>query len=179
MFVDPAGVPATRDAFLTAREVLVVRSGAYTGDAAQITDRWAGSVAGYDIVLTPPDGWQGEFLEQFLLSPFIQNSYFESQKVRAGQPHLNTTQLDQTPAYSPPEPLQQIFAERVRTTRELRQKVVNGFEKLNDVFSDLLQASFSGSLTAKWRDAHMKELLAEIEVQARQLNLPMPQEAEV
>ncbi len=42
----------------------------------------------------------------------------------------------------------------------------------------LLQHAFSGQLTAKWRDAHSKELLAEMEQQARLLNLPLPKELE-
>lgn len=46
--------------------------------------------------------------------------------------------------------------------------------RLNDQFQLLLQRAFSGRLTAKWREAHMKELLAEMEQQARLLNLPMP-----
>jgi type I restriction enzyme S subunit len=50
---------------------------------------------------------------------------------------------------------------------------------LNQLFSVLLSTAFSGQLTAQWREAHMKELLAEMEVQARQLKLPTPQEAAV
>jgi type I restriction enzyme S subunit len=42
----------------------------------------------------------------------------------------------------------------------------------------LLQRAFSGQLTAKWREAHIKELLAEMEQQARLLNLPLPKELE-
>lgn len=43
----------------------------------------------------------------------------------------------------------------------------------------LLQRAFSGQFTAKWREAHGKELLAEMEQQARLLlNLPLPKELE-
>ncbi|WP_081617217.1 restriction endonuclease subunit S [Thioalkalivibrio sulfidiphilus] len=51
-------------------------------------------------------------------------------------------------------------------------------EKLGAQFHLLLQRAFSGQLTAKWREAHMKELLAEMEQQARLLNLPLPKELE-
>lgn len=37
-----------------------------------------------------------------------------------------------------------------------------------------MSRAFAGQLTAKWREAHMKELLAEMEEQARLLNLPLP-----
>ena len=39
------------------------------------------------------------------------------------------------------------------------------------------QRAFSGQLTAKWREARMKELLVEMEQQARALNLPSAVEA--
>lgn len=44
-------------------------------------------------------------------------------------------------------------------------------EKLEKLFDVLLYRAFSGELTAKWREAHIKELLAEMEEQAKALNL--------
>lgn len=44
-------------------------------------------------------------------------------------------------------------------------------EKLEQLFDVLLYRAFSGELTAKWRQAHMRELLAEMEEQAKALNL--------
>lgn len=43
------------------------------------------------------------------------------------------------------------------------------------LFSTLMQRAFSGQLTARWREAHMKELLIEMQEQARLLDLPMPE----
>lgn len=178
IFVDKEDVPPGRNAFLASEEVLVVRSGAYTGDVAQVTDKWAGSVAGYDLVITPAAGWSGEFIEQFLLTPFVQRTYFDSQKGRAGQPHLNSTQLEATPAFNPPESLQDAFAKQVRAVRSLRDQCIENAERLEQVFAVLLQHAFSGQLTSKWREAHMQELMAEMAQQARALNLPTPKELE-
>lgn len=50
--------------------------------------------------------------------------------------------------------------------------------KVESTWGTLLQCAFSGQLTEKWREAHMKELLAEMEQQARLLNLPLPIERE-
>jgi type I restriction enzyme S subunit len=47
------------------------------------------------------------------------------------------------------------------------------------MFSLLVLRAFSGQLTAKWREAHMNELLVEIEQQARLLNLPPSRELEL
>jgi type I restriction enzyme S subunit len=40
-----------------------------------------------------------------------------------------------------------------------------------DLFTSLLHSAFTGDLTAKWRESHMKELLAEMEAQAKLLDL--------
>jgi len=37
------------------------------------------------------------------------------------------------------------------------------------LFAVLLHRAFTGYLTAKWRDAHMKELIVEMEQQAKSL----------
>lgn len=51
--------------------------------------------------------------------------------------------------------------------------------QVESTWRELLKRAVSGELTAEWREAHMKELLAEMAVQARHLNLPAPQEAAV
>jgi type I restriction enzyme S subunit len=51
-------------------------------------------------------------------------------------------------------------------------------EKVGAIFNLMLQRAFSGELTARWREGHMNELLAEMVQQARVLNLPMPEELE-
>lgn len=169
MFVSHANVPKTRNAFLTPDEVIVVRSGAYTGDVAQVTERWAGSVAGYDLIVTPGEGFYGEFIEAFLLTPHIQKNYFGNLKARAGQPHLNASQLSATPILRPPKDLQLHFAQQVRNIRQLLNRIAYCQQKLDALFSVLLSRSFSGELTAKWRESHMKELLIEMEEQTKAL----------
>lgn len=51
-------------------------------------------------------------------------------------------------------------------------------EKIHALFNLMLQRAFSGQLTAKWREAHMQELLTEMAHQARALKLPLPEELE-
>lgn len=67
----------------------------------------------------------------------------------------------------PPIGKQLRFAESARdisvTTTRQRQRT----EYVGKLFDSLLHRAFTGDLTAKWREAHMKELLAEMEVQAK------------
>jgi len=167
--VEKESVPKNRNAFLLADEVIVVRSGAYTGDVAQVTDKWAGSVIGYDLVINPGSTFCGEFVEAYLLTPHIQNNYFDNLKARAGQPHLNAAQLSATPVLLPPKELQLCFAKRMKNIREMRLRATRMDEAIESLFTLLLHHAFSGELTAKWREAHQEKLLAEMEDQARRL----------
>lgn len=169
IFVDPRDVPTSRNAFLKAEEVIVVRSGAYTGDVAQVTEQWAGSVAGYDLIINPGDKLVGEFLEAYLLTPFVQNGYFSKLKSRAGQPHLNAQQLSETPAPEIPKDTQERFSAGVRQIREIRKRCGMSRESINRLFNVLMHTAFIGDLTMKWREAHMNELLQEMEQQTRAL----------
>lgn len=169
MFVSQASVPRNRNAFLSSDEVIVVRSGAYTGDVAQVTDRWAGSVAGYDLIVTPGKEFCGEYIEAYLLTPHIQNNYFGNLKARAGQPHLNASQLSAAPILRPPKDLQLRYAEDTRNIRQLRERLLHCKQRLDRLFNVLLHRAFSGDLTNKWREAHMKKLLVEIEEQSKVL----------
>ena len=162
-------VPPGRNAVLKGEEVIVVRSGAYTGDVAQVTEEWEGSVAGYDLVVNPGERLVGEFVESFFLTSFIQNNYFASIKARAGQPHLNADQVECTPLILPPKPLQENFANHVKALRKGRVQRHDASARLNTLFATMLHRAFTGELTAQWREAHMKELLAEMEQQARLL----------
>lgn len=146
MFVDPADVPPDRNAFLGADEVLVVRSGAYTGDIAQVTKKYAGSVAGYDLVVTPGEKLVAEFLESYLLTSFVQKYYFANLKARAGQPHLNATQLEDTPVLLPNKEIQETYARNVSDMRDQREHRVASGMVLDELFASLLHRVFSGEL---------------------------------
>src|SRR2546423_5263284 len=50
LYVDCIGIPQSRDAILSSGEIIVVRSGAYTGDSAIVSKEYQGSIAGYDMV---------------------------------------------------------------------------------------------------------------------------------
>ena len=55
---------------------------------------------------------------------------------------------------------------------EMQRQRMTAVKKLERFFAVLLHRAFIGDLTARWRGAHMKELLAEIEVQALALECP-------
>jgi type I restriction enzyme S subunit len=67
----------------------------------------------------------------------------------------------------PPLPLQQRFAEAVIQFRQSQLSQATSATTLETLFQTLLHRAFDGSLTAKWREGHSKELLQEMNHQAR------------
>jgi type I restriction enzyme S subunit len=109
MYVDPTDIPLNKDVILSKGDIIVVRSGAYTGDSAIIPNEYDGAIAGYDIIVTllkdfsPFVAWQ-------LLSPHVREFQFELNSLRAAQPHLNAEQLGETLIFVPTIPEQHAIA---------------------------------------------------------------------
>ena len=101
MLIDSRQVPPGKSAVLSTNEIVVVRSGAYTGDSAIVPQRYAGSIAGYDMVATIKRGIEAFFAWQ-LLSREIYDLQFGFVKLRAAQPHLNSEELGKTVVTVPP-----------------------------------------------------------------------------
>jgi type I restriction enzyme, S subunit len=92
VYVDPTNVPASRNAYLSTNEILIVRSGALTGDSAIVPAEFSGSLAGFDVVITPTH-IHPKFLAWTLLTPFVREAQLDLLKTRAAQPHLNVEEV--------------------------------------------------------------------------------------
>jgi len=69
----------------------------------------------------------------------------------------------------------QVFTTAFQNLLSLRAQRVRSGQTLDQTFAVLLHRAFTGDLTVKWREAHMKELLAEMEAQAKALDCPPTQ----
>ena len=69
----------------------------------------------------------------------------------------------------PPAPLQEAFARQFRSLLAFQAKQTESGRNVEILFAAMLHRAFTGDLTAKWHEAHLKELLAEMEQQARLL----------
>jgi type I restriction enzyme S subunit len=99
--VRPDDVPWSRRPLLNLQEILVVRSGAYTGDSAIVTESVAGCIAGYDMVLTVQKG-HAPFVAWVLLSKYMLHGQIYLERLRAAQPHLNAEELGSFIVLVPP-----------------------------------------------------------------------------
>ena len=101
MYVDPSAVPKGRDAILREKEIIVVRSGAYTADSAIIPKAFEGAVTGYDMVVTITKAVP-EFVAMALLCAYMRDDQLIVESTRSAQPHLNAEELGTSLLLLPP-----------------------------------------------------------------------------
>jgi type I restriction enzyme S subunit len=100
LFVDPDDLPYDRNPILKTNDIIVVRSGAYTGDSAIIPLDYNGAVTGYDMVYTPIYV-NPKFISYSILSDYVFKDQLVMSSLRAAQPHLNKEELGSTLVFIP------------------------------------------------------------------------------
>lgn len=100
-------------------------------------------------------------------SAFLSYAAVHSDRLRI--PKLNKNQLSSFEFPLPDEGLVRKFTARAEQLDKSLDHVLCRANKLEDLYTILLQRAFSGVLTAKWRESHMEQLLAEMEKQAKVL----------
>jgi type I restriction enzyme S subunit len=88
-----------------------------------------------------------------------------------GTRKLDTDDLLSMSVAIPDEDQHALYLRKRATSRCASEGIAATCLKLDRLFEVVLHRAFSGDLTAKWREAHMKELLQEMEQQAGALTL--------
>lgn len=110
-----------------------------------------------------------EFVWAWLNTGFIKSRLFEMARRAIGMANINVTELRSLPILLPPKPLQRKFVDCLDHLHADSQHRIACSVSVELLFKNMLHRAFTGQLTAKWRQAHMKELVAEMEHQARLL----------
>jgi type I restriction enzyme S subunit len=146
--VKRSAVPNSRDPYLHFGDVIVVRSGAYTGDIGYVSKKWEGAIAGYDLIVSPSKDLDSIFLNHYLLSARVQK-YFSQLKSRSAQPHLNSEQVSETPIPLPPLHEQQRIASILSKVDEKLQLEKASGEKLGRIKRGLMDLLLTGKVRVK------------------------------
>lgn len=150
--IRPEDVPWSRNPQLKLNEILVVRSGAYTGDSAIITSNVANCIAGYDMVYTPMKAY-APFMAWVLLSKYMLNGQIYLERMRAAQPHLNAEELGNFVVMLPPLPEQQAIADfldyETGKIDVLMAKVETAIETLKEYRTALISAAVTGKIDVR------------------------------
>jgi len=151
--VDPTYIP--KDKFLHEGDIIVVRSGAYTGDVGLITTQWNGAVAGYDLVISlNTKSMEPDFLVNFMLSATVQ-THFEALRTRAAQPHLNSSQLKSLHIPCPPLPEQKKIAKILTTVDRRLELLQQKKERLQRIKRALMNDLLTGRRRVKIHPAEI------------------------
>jgi type I restriction enzyme S subunit len=146
VLVDPADIPEKRIVWLSPGDIIVVRSGAYTGDSAIIRPHHCPCIAGFDMVVTPrwclPD-----FLQYALLSPYLKRDQIDLEKLRAAQPHLNAEELGDCIFLLPPEDEQHGIAAFLDHETAKIDALVEEQRRLIELLKEKRQAVISHAVT--------------------------------
>ena len=149
--------------------ILVAMYGATVGQVARLGIRATTNQA--ICAITPGTAIEPEFLAEFLR---LSKQQLLDRRVGGAQPNISQQIIRALNVPVPPSALQQQFA-RIAWTMEATLDELSALQpRLGSLSCLLAQRAFSGQLTAKWRQAHMQELLVEMQEQARLLNLPTP-----
>jgi type I restriction enzyme S subunit len=144
--VNPTDIPASRIVWLKAGDIIVVRSGAYTGDSAIITEDWAGSIAGFDMVVKPI-AVNPKLLAYELLSHFMKEGQIYLEKMRAAQPHLNAEELGTCLCILPPDEEQTHLVEFLDTETAKIDALISEQQDLISLLREKRQAVISHAVT--------------------------------
>ena len=145
-------VPWSRRPTLQIGEILVVRSGAYTGDSAIVTEDVAGCIAGYDMVLTITKA-HARFVAWVLLSKYMLQGQIYLERMRAAQPHLNAEELGGFVILMPPLAEQLQIAETLSRETDkldaLAEKINGSIEMLREHRTALMSAAVTGKIDVR------------------------------
>ena len=146
--VDPDDVPWSRDPELRTNDILVVRSGAYTGDSAIVPEEWDGAIAGYDMVLRVKHAIP-RFVSYALLSKYLLEGQIYLEKMRAAQPHLNAEELGSFYIVLPPYEEQKSIVRHIDEHLSQIDIMIAKIEASSGLLREYRTAVISAAVTGK------------------------------
>ncbi|MBP7139882.1 MAG: restriction endonuclease subunit S [Caldisericia bacterium] len=126
-------------------DLVIVRSGANTGDCTYTTREYIGAYGAYDIIVKLNEKLNSIFLNELLNSMYREN-VIDPLTRRAGQPHLNSKQIQNLRIIAPPIDIQNKFAEIVEKTELEKVKLQKSLTQLENNFNSIMQRAFKGEL---------------------------------
>jgi type I restriction enzyme S subunit len=152
VFVNPADIPTQRIVWLRPGDIIVVRSGAYTGDSAIIPHEYDGAIAGFDMVLRCASDVQPNFVQYGLLGASLL-AQLELASTRAAQPHLNAEELGSCLLVLPPGVEQRAIAacldRETKKVDDLVAQAESAMALLTERRSALISAAVTGQIDVR------------------------------
>jgi type I restriction enzyme S subunit len=144
-------------------DVLVVEGHANTKELGRAAV-WDGEVQGClhqnHILRVRPDTAKitSNYLMGFINSAIGRHHMLRYGKTSSGLYTINSTDLAKIPVVCPPIELQLQFEQRYAAYRAIDKQLLATIAKLDDLLNSFLAHTFTGELTATWREQHIKQL---------------------
>jgi type I restriction enzyme S subunit len=148
VFVNPKDIPQKRIVWLKRDDILVVRSGAYTGDSAIVTEEYLPAIAGFDMVLRDIS-CNPMFLQLALLSSYVKGNQIDLEKMRAAQPHLNAEELGSCFLFLPPSEEQGEIVDRINNKTANLDALIEQATSTVGLLKERRSALVSAAVTGK------------------------------
>ncbi|MCF6148430.1 MAG: hypothetical protein E3K37_07200 [Candidatus Kuenenia sp.] len=148
IYIDPDDIPYDRDPVLKENDIIVVRSGAYTGDSAIIPKKYEGAITGYDMVVRVITA-DPIFISYCLLSNYVLINQLYLHRLRAAQPHLNKDELGEAFLLLPTFKEQQSIVWHIETETQKIDATVSKIEKEIELLQEYRTALISEVVTGK------------------------------
>ena len=153
--------------YFTDRHILYSKIRPYLNKVAY--PRFAGLCSADIYPLLPKDSRVGPWFLTALLRSGDFLAYARGRSDRLRIPKLNREQLGSFSVILPAPGALQAFEVRAEHLARVGQRLLRSRARIDSLFKLVLHRAFFGSLTAVWRRGHMKELLREMEQQAKAL----------
>lgn len=111
-----------------------------------------------------------EYLSTYLHLLWKKRYYPSIAKRWVNQATVSNDSLKNLKIFIPDDFKNKEFITIYKSIYEMRKDRIKSSSTINTLFSTLLYKAFTGDFTVKWREAHMQELLQEMEIQAQYLN---------
>jgi len=116
---------------------------------------------------------KGALMDSWFLCAQMNTPYVKAQADQRArgiaQKTLNLSEIRQFRVVIPPVVEQKKFRLAMQNFKKITGRVNDQEILIESLFKIILHRAFTGNLTASWREAHMKELLQEMELQAKAL----------
>ena len=123
---------------LNGNEIIIVRSGANTGDTCVVTDEYRDQYAGYDIIITLNLEIANPVSFNELMNTHYMQAIIKPLTVRAAQPHINSEQVQNLPMLVVPLPEQEQFAAFVRQSDKSKFELEQALSELTATYKRII-----------------------------------------
>lgn len=146
VFVNHEDITKNRIFWLQVGDIIIVRSGAYTGDSARIPNGYRKSIAGFDMILRCYKD-DSKFVQYALLSKYLKQDQIDLEKLRAAQPHLNAEELGSCLFIAPPLSEQLSITSFLDRETSRIDTLISEKERLISLLQEYRQALISHAVT--------------------------------